>query len=81
MAWFWGSDEEKHIENTGGVTNRVIVGGTVSIANFEIILLLAIICAIKIFEVVSYIYRRHYGTIRKKYAAPTNIPMSSISAV
>lgn len=66
MAFLWGSDEEKHIENSGGVTNKVVIGNKVGIINIEMLILLAIICGIKIFEVICYIYRRHYHNLKKK---------------
>lgn len=67
MAWLWGSDTEEHVENTGGVTNKVIIGGKVDVISIELLVLIGIICAIKIFETINYIYRRHYQGIKKKF--------------
>lgn len=67
MAWLWGTDEEKHVENTGGVTNKVIIGNKVDVINIELLVLVGIICAIKIFEAINYIYRRHYQGIKKRF--------------
>lgn len=70
MAWLWGSEEQKTVENTGGVTNKVVIGGRVDIINIEMMIMIGIICGIKIFETISYIYRRHYQNVKKRCAQP-----------
>lgn len=73
MGFLWGSDEEKHTENSGGVTNKVVIGNKVDIINVEMLVLLGIICGIKVFEVICYIYRRHYQGMKKRMSSPQTV--------
>lgn len=52
--------------STGSATNNVHINDKVDVASIEILILLGIICAIKVFELISFIYRKHYRDIKKR---------------
>lgn len=65
-------EERKTIsDSTGTVNNNVVFNDPVPIMNMQIIILLWVICAIKIVELLFYVYREHKKTIKKRY---TNQP-------
>ena len=63
--WFSANDES-HVKNTGEVNNNVVVetGGKF---DKEILILTAIICGIKIFEFIVYIYKHHTKLIKQRH--------------
>ncbi len=56
--WFSAS-ETKTIESDGQVNNNVILEGSTGRFDMEMFVLTAIICAIKIFEFIYFVYKRH----------------------
>lgn len=65
--WF-SSSENKNFESDGQVNNNVIVEET-SGGKFdaEILILTAIICALKIFEFIVFVYKRHTRFIKERH--------------
>lgn len=61
-------EEKKTIDSTGSVNNNVVVNGEVDVNSMEVIILLGVICAIKIFEFIYFLYRRHYRNIKRRMA-------------
>lgn len=65
--WF-SSNEAKNFESDGQVNNNVIVeerpGGRF---DGEMLILTAIICALKVFEFVVFIYKRHTKYVQKRH--------------
>lgn len=66
MGWFTSDDNSKP-ETTGSLTSNVHINDRVDVASIEILVLLAIICGIKIFELISFIYRKHYRDIKRRF--------------
>lgn len=65
--WFSAS-EHKNIESDGQVNNNVILEGSGGKYEVEMLILTAIVCAIKIFEIVVFIYKHHTRYIREKHS-------------
>lgn len=61
------TDVHKTVETQGQVNNNVVIDHAVDVTSDEIIILLAIICAIKIIEFIYFLYSRHSKSIKKKY--------------
>jgi hypothetical protein len=70
-GWFSKNEENKNIENDGQVTNNVVIGETVDIHNFEIIVLLYIITILKLIEFACFLYRNHTSKLKKKFIRST----------
>lgn len=64
MAIF-GSSEENDIDNKGQIQNSISIGETVTTYGNELVILLAIISGIKIFEVMMYAYRTFRRSLKK----------------
>lgn len=65
-------EETKTVDTTGNVNNNVVIQEPVPVAMEEVIILLAIITAIKIIELVIYFYKVHTRNVKKKYSANTS---------
>lgn len=63
------SKEETGIKNQGQVQNNVTIEHTVDVTSDEIVILLAVICAIKIIELAVYIFRSYKKDLTKKVRA------------
>lgn len=64
--WFSAS-EHKNIESDGQVNNNVILEGPGAKFEMEMLILTAIICAIKLFEFVIFVYKNHARYIKEKH--------------
>lgn len=60
------------INSTGTVNNNVIVNDTVNIYSKEIVYLLIAILALKMFEIVIFIYFKHRRHLKKVYESRNN---------
>lgn len=60
------SKQEGSVENSGAVQNNITVGKTMEVHNTENSILLGIICAIKILEVVIYVYKGFRRGLKRK---------------
>lgn len=66
--WFSSPNSEtKAIESDGAVNNNVVIQGEVMDYSFEIMVLTAVICALKVFELVIYIYKKHKKLVRENF--------------
>lgn len=64
--WFsTPNSEKKTIESDGAVNNSVVIQDTDPGYGFEIMVISAIICAIKLFEILFFVYTKHTKIIRK----------------
>lgn len=66
MGWFTSDDNSK-VEHNSNVSSSVHINDRVDVTSIEILTLLAIICAIKIFELLSFVYRKHYRDVKKRF--------------
>lgn len=64
--WFSAS-EHKNIESDGQVNNNVILEGSGARYDMEMLILTSIICAIKIIEIVMFVYKKHAQIIKNKH--------------
>ena len=66
--WFSSpNSSKKTIDADGEVNNNVVIqGGDVNI-EFTTMILVAIICAIKVFEILRFAYTRHKRMIKENY--------------
>lgn len=68
MGWFTSDDSSEKVDNRdNSVTSNVHINDRVDVTSNEILILLAIICGIKIFELLSFIYRKHYRDVKKRF--------------
>lgn len=51
------SKEEQNVQNSGSVHNNITIGKPMEVHNQENTILLAILCTIKILEMVIYVYK------------------------
>lgn len=62
----WGSaTEHKNVESDGQVNNNVILEGQGTKYDTEMLVLTAIICSIKMFEFVVYVYKNNAKRINE----------------
>ena len=66
------SKEEKTIDSNGNINNNLVLEGPVDFQNSEMLLMLGIICAIKIFEAVYFVFHTYKRSLKKKYNTNTN---------
>lgn len=67
--WFsTRNSESKQIEADGGVNNNVIIQGESVDYGFQIMVLVAIVCALKVFELVIYFYKKHTKYVKQSYS-------------
>lgn len=61
--------ENKNVDSTGAINNNIVLkkDDKINIVNFEIVVLLTIICVIKIVELACYIYYKHRRGLKKAY--------------
>lgn len=64
-----GTTTSKEVDSTGPVNNNIILDttSTINMHSFEMVIMLAIICAIKILEVVLFIYFKHRRGLKKSF--------------
>lgn len=75
----WGSaTEHKNVESDGQVNNNVILEGPGAAYDTEMLVLTAIICAIKIFEFVVFMYKNHAKFIKERYERNLQISQSKV---
>ncbi|HBK84076.1 MAG TPA: hypothetical protein DDZ41_10870 [Flavobacterium sp.] len=60
-------EETKTVDSTGEVNNNIVIQDPVQIHNKDITTVLYIICAIKIFELLVFVYKFHAKSMKKKY--------------
>lgn len=66
--WFsTPNSETKTIESDGEVNNNVVIQGNPIDYGFEIMVLNAIICSLKIFELVIYLYKKHKKQVQEEH--------------
>lgn len=65
-------EEVKTVDSNGMVNNNIVIQDQVKIHNNEIIILLYIICVIKVFEFIVFMYKFHTKSLKKKYVNPNN---------
>lgn len=63
----FGSSEEQTLESNGEVNNNVIIDNPVNIENDMMVTLLAVICFIKIVELVYIAMKSYHRSMKKKY--------------
>lgn len=64
--WFSSSDYIK-VGPDGQVNNNILSQGSGARYNTEMLILTSIICAIKIFEFVMFLYKKHAQNIKGKH--------------
>lgn len=74
--WF-STSERKQIEADGQVNNNVILEGNGAKYDVEMLVLTSIICGIKIFEFVIFVYKYHTRSIKEKHARKLQTEKSS----
>lgn len=65
----FGSSEETEIDNKGSVQNTIAIGESVKTYGNELVILLAIISGVKIFEVLMYTYRAFRRSLKKNLSS------------
>lgn len=77
--WFsTPNSETKTIESDGEVNNNVVIQGGNMDYGFEIMVITAVICALKIFELVIYCYKKHTKFVRQKYQSQLKLGSDKI---
>lgn len=61
-------EETKTVDSNGNVNNNIVIQDPVPIHSKDISVVLYIICAIKIFELIIFLYKFHSKNLKKKYA-------------
>lgn len=82
--WFsTPNNETKTIDADGEVNNNVVIqdGGTPSDNSFNIMILVAIICKLKLIELAIYCYKRHTKAIREKYERNIKLGLDKVPTV
>lgn len=64
--------KEENVKNDGQVQNNVTIGHTVDVSSNEIVILLAMICAIKLIELAVYLFRSFKKDLKKKVREKMN---------
>lgn len=64
--WF-SSNEVKSLETDGQVNNNVILEGSGARFDAEMLILTSIICGIKLFEFIIFVYKNHARYIKQKH--------------
>lgn len=64
-----GTTTSKEVDSTGPVNNNIILDttSTINTHSFEIVIMLAIVCAIKILELILFIYFKHRRGLKKSF--------------
>lgn len=64
-----GTTTSKEVDSTGPVNNNIILDttSTINMHSFEMVIMLAIICVIKVLEIVLFIYFKHRRGLKKTY--------------
>lgn len=64
-----GTTTSKEVDSTGPVNNNIILDttSTINMHSFEMVVMLAIICAIKILELILFIYFKHRRGLKKGF--------------
>lgn len=66
--WFsTPNSETKEIESDGEVNNNVVIQGGTTDYGFEIMVLTAIVCALKVFEIAVYCYKKHTKFVKSNF--------------
>lgn len=66
------SKDEKNTENSGAVQNNIHVGKPMEVHNSENSILLGIICAIKILEMIIYLFKSFRRSLKRNLNANNN---------
>lgn len=61
-----GSDSKQEVQSNGQVTNTVLVNDKVNVYNNEMFILLCVLVALKIIQLVLYLYSTHVRGLKKK---------------
>ncbi len=64
--------KEEVVDTNGNVNNNVVIQQSVPIHNFEITILLYVVCIVKIIQFIFFIYKFHLRKIKKKYCNVKN---------
>lgn len=70
------SKEEGKTENSGAVQNNITVGKTMEVHNTENSILLGIICAIKVLEILIYLYKSFRRSLKRNLNTGNRAMMS-----
>lgn len=60
-------EETKAVDSNGNVNNNIVIQDPVPVHNKDIIVVLYLICAIKIVELIIFLYKFHSNRLKKKY--------------
>lgn len=63
----WFSNNSKNNENNGQVSNSVTVETSKCMYDADMLILTAIICGIKIFEFLFFVYKHHKKNIQRNH--------------
>lgn len=70
------TEEQKEVDATGTINNNIVLKNTdtwnASSNQFETFILIAIICGIKILELLLFIYFKHRRGLKKSYISSKN---------
>lgn len=69
------SSKEENTENKGQVQNNIAIGEPVEVHNQKSTILLAIICVIKVLEVLIYFYKSFRRNLKKNLRPANGINM------
>lgn len=67
------SKETQNVENSGQVQNNIHINKTMEVHNAENSMLLGIICAIKVLEVVIFVYKSFRRGLKRKLEGSTRL--------
>lgn len=62
-----GKGQSKEIDSTGTVNNNVILTNTVNVYSQELVYLLAVLVALKILEIMIFMYLKHKRHLKMDY--------------
>lgn len=63
----FGSKTVKTVDSTGHVNNTFVIEGNLPVASTEVIILLAVLVALRIIELCYRIYNQHTKRLKRKY--------------
>lgn len=69
MGNWWSTNTEKTIDSNGNINNNLVFEGPLTVQNTEVFVMVAIICVIKIIEVLHLAFRAYTKNLKKKYSS------------
>ncbi len=61
------SKEQKTVDATGNVNNNVVIQESVPVHNFELKILIYVICVVKIVQFLFFIYKFQSKRLKRRY--------------